>query len=104
MTETMTGKPILSTFALLAGLFWAGPAAAADWIEAAPSGDPMKVATEALGTAKTSCGEVKKAKRLKDGIVDANCSTGARFLVFTMKGSVMTKRCLPSQALGVHGC
>ncbi len=97
-------KTTLSLLALLAGFFWAGSAAAADWIEAAPSGDPMKVAIDALSTAKTSCGAVKKAKRLPDGIVDANCSSGARFLVFTMKGATMTKRCLPSQALGVHGC
>ena len=93
-------------FALLGFLaaLTAGPAAAADWIEGAPSGDPVKVAVDALRSAKTSCGDVKSAKRLKDGVVDAKCSTGARFLVFTMKGSVMTKRCLPSQALGIHGC
>ena len=104
----MTGKMILSTVALAgllgAGLPWAWPAAADQWIQAAPSGDPVKIAADALGTAKNSCGTVKKAKRLKDGVIDATCSSGARFLVFTLKGETMTKRCTPARALGVHDC
>ena len=66
--------------------------------------DPVKIAADALSSAKNSCGTVAKAKRFKDGVVEALCSSGARFLVFTMKGETMTKRCLPARALGIHGC
>lgn len=93
---------------LLAGLFAvlpaAGPASDEQRIQPAPSGDPVKIAADALSSAKNSCGTVAKAKRFKDGVVEALCSSGARFLVFTMKGETMTKRCLPARALGIHGC
>lgn len=100
----MNKTTALSAIILLAGLLAAGPAAAEQRIQPAPSGDPVKIAADALSSAKNSCGTVAKAKRFKDGVVEALCSSGARFLVFTMKGETMTKRCLPARALGIHGC
>lgn len=90
--------------ALAIALAVAPAAAAADRIRPAPSGDPARVAADALSSAKSSCGGVTKAKRLRDGVVEAFCSSGARFLVFTMKGATMTKRCTATRTLGVHGC
>lgn len=100
----MTKTTALSAIVLFAGLLAAGPASAEQRIQPAPSGDPVKIAADALSSAKSSCGTVARAKRFKDGVVEANCSSGARFLVFMMKGETMTKRCLPTKTLGVHGC
>jgi hypothetical protein len=73
-------------------------------LQPAPAGDPVEVATSVLSQAKNSCGTVKRAKRHKDGLIDARCANGARFVIFTFKGEVMAKRCTGSGALGVHGC
>jgi len=82
----------------------AGSAWASERINPAPSGDPMRVASDALVQAKNSCGKVTKATRLKDGMIDARCSSGDRYLVFSLNGITMTKRCTRAKALGVHDC
>jgi hypothetical protein len=88
---------------VLTGIAAAAPAASSR-VNPAPSGDPLEIASDALAQAKSSCGKVIKATRFKDGVVEAICSSGDRYLVFTLNGITMTKRCTFATTLGIHDC
>ncbi|HEX4738367.1 MAG TPA: hypothetical protein VH331_12485 [Allosphingosinicella sp.] len=73
--------------------------------EAAPDGDPVTVASVAIGKAEHPCGRVTKAVRLGDGSIAAICSNQEDFRITRIPAvGTVAMRCSEVRRMGIKGC
>ncbi len=74
----------------------------------APKGDPITVATKVISDnfEKTDCPAVRKAERIEDGSIKAECGNGETFRIFTVVelNKAVAMRCSAAEKMGVSGC
>ena len=73
--------------------------------QAAPDGEPMTIASVAIGKAEHPCGHVVHATRLADGSIAAICSNHEDFRVTRIAAvGTVAMRCSEVRRMGIRGC
>ena len=70
----------------------------------APAGEAKAVAASVIKEAEHPCPKIASAKRVSDGSINAKCSNGETYRVFTVQARPVALRCSAARKLGVQGC